>query len=84
MTNKINTKISIILVLILITGMFTGCAKEVKTVRYETEVVNLFDTASTIIAYSTDETEFEKQSNLVYDELKILHELFDIYNDMKA
>jgi len=80
-TNKIKLKISIILIITLIAGMLSGCAKETKLTRYDTEFLSLFDTASKIIAYTTNETEFEKQANFIYDELKVYHELFDIYND---
>lgn len=84
MTNKIQLKISIILIITLIAGMLAGCAKETKLTRYDTEFLSLFDTASKIIAYTTNEAEFEKQSNFIYDELKVYHELFDIYNDYEG
>lgn len=84
MTRITKLRVSIILIIILIVGMLAGCTKQTKLVRYDSEFLGLFDTASKIIAYTTDESAFEKQSNFIYDELKIYHELFDIYDDYEG
>lgn len=81
MKNKIKLIISIILLITLMAGMLSGCAKESKLTRYEAEFLTLFDTASNVISYTTDEAEFTDKTNFIYDELKTYHELFDIYNN---
>ncbi len=49
--------------------------------RYEAQFFEYFDTLSTIVAYCKSDAEFETLSNNVEEELKIYHELYDIYND---
>lgn len=57
-----------------------GCSKQEKT-RYEAEFLLLFDTVTKIIAYTGSKEEFTKYSQMIYDELKTYHQLYDIYND---
>lgn len=59
---------------------FVGCSKPEKT-RYEAEFLELFDTLTKIVAYTDSKEEFTAYSQLIYDELKIRHELYDIYHD---
>jgi FAD:protein FMN transferase len=72
--------IAIILCLVL---TLSGCgqtgAKE-KT-RYQAEFLDLFDTMTQIVGYSDSEDLFSEQVNYVYDNLEIMHQLYDIYND---
>lgn len=58
----------------------TSCGS-VKKVRYEAEFLKLFDTMTKIVAYTDSKEEFSKLSQLVYDNLKEYHELYDIYNN---
>lgn len=58
----------------------TACGSA-KRVRYEAEFLKLFDTVTKIVAYTESKEEFSKFSQLVYDNLKEYHELYDIYND---
>lgn len=57
-----------------------ACGSLEKT-RYESEFLELFDTITKIVAYTDSEKEFRKHSQLIYDNLKEYHELYDIYND---
>lgn len=77
---KLKASMGLILIITIMTGMFFGCGKEIKTNRYEADFVDLFDTASKIVGYTTDKGKFENQTNFIYDELKVYNDLFDIYN----
>ncbi|QNU65995.1 FAD:protein FMN transferase [Ruminiclostridium herbifermentans] len=58
----------------------TACGEKDKK-RYEAEFLQLFDTMTKIVAYTESKEEFTKYSQLIYDNLKIYHQLYDIYND---
>ena len=58
----------------------TACGTAKKT-RYEAEFLLLFDTITQIVAYADSKEEFTEYSQLIYDNLKEYHELFDIYHD---
>ena len=58
----------------------TGCSKQGKT-RYSAEFLELFNTATKIIGYTDTKEEFERQVQLIYDNLKEYHQLYDIYNN---
>jgi thiamine biosynthesis lipoprotein len=70
--------ITLCLVLTL-SGCGQTAAKE-KT-RYQAEFLDLFDTMTQIVGYSDDKDLFSEQVNYVYDNLKEMHQLYDIYND---
>lgn len=59
-----------------------ACGK--KYSRYEAEFIQLFDTLTKIVAYTDSKGEFSRQSQLIYDELKTYHELYDIYNNYEG
>jgi thiamine biosynthesis lipoprotein len=58
----------------------SACGGTKKT-RYEAEFLVLFDTVTKIVAYTDTKEEFTKFSQLIYDNLKEYHELYDIYNN---
>lgn len=58
----------------------TACGKDEKT-RYEASFLKLFDTITKIVAYTDNKEEFTRYSQLIYDNLKEYHELYDIYTD---
>lgn len=55
-----------------------------KPVRYEATFLQLFDTKTTIIAYTNDKEEFAAHSRLIYDTLSEYHQLYDIYNSYEG
>jgi FAD:protein FMN transferase len=61
----------------------TGCAST-KQARYEASFLELFDTVTKIVGYAKNEEEFTQCTQLIYDELKVYHELYDIYNDYEG
>ncbi len=56
-----------------------GCGA-LKPTRYEASFLQLFDTKTTIVAYTTDKDEFSRHVQLIYDSLDEYHKLYDIYN----
>lgn len=71
--------LSMILLLVMICNV-TGCANSRET-RYEASFLELFDTVTKIVGYAKNEEEFTSYTQLIYDELKVYHELYDIYYD---
>lgn len=57
----------------------TACDKGPK--RYQASFLELFDTVTTILGYAKDEETFSEYAQMIYDNLKEYHELYDIYND---
>lgn len=56
-----------------------ACKSSQKT-RYEAQFLQLFDTMTQIVAYMDTKEEFTNFSNLVYNNLKEYHQLYDIYH----
>lgn len=61
----------------------SGCGAK-KPVRYEATFLRLFDTKTTIIAYTGDKDEFSKHVQMIYDSLEEYHKLYDIYNSYEG
>lgn len=73
-------KLTVIILILAFSINLTACADKKKT-RYEAEFLVLFDTVTKIVAYTETKEEFTKYSELIYDNLKEYHELYDIYHD---
>jgi FAD:protein FMN transferase len=71
-----------ILMIVLILNL-TACSLSTttKSTRYEATFLELFDTVTTIVGYAQTKEEFSKNAQMIYDDLKQYHELFDIYNN---
>ncbi|WFR57784.1 FAD:protein FMN transferase [Anaerocolumna sp. AGMB13025] len=52
-----------------------------KLKRFDASFLELFDTVTTITGYASDKEEFTKYAQMIYDNLKVYHQLYDIYND---
>lgn len=76
-------KIVAILVAFILTFNLAGCGSKKKT-RYTAQFLELFNTASEIVAYAESKDDFARFSQLIYDNLKEYHELYDIYNDYEG
>ncbi len=59
----------------------SACSSEEKYTRYEASFLELFDTVTTVVGYAKNKEEFTEYSQMIYDELKVYHELYDIYHD---
>lgn len=73
-------KIVAVLLAVALTVSLPACSTSKKT-RYEAQFLKLFDTVTEIVAYMDTKEEFTDFSNLIYNDLKTYHELYDIYND---
>ncbi|MCI8887858.1 MAG: FAD:protein FMN transferase [Hungatella sp.] len=71
---------------LLVTGSsLGGCKeKEAKLNRYDAQFLDLFDTVTSIVAYTEDEETFQAYVQEFYEELKDYHELYDIYHDYEG
>lgn len=76
-------KIISIIILIIILVNLTACGEKELT-RYESEFIMLFDTATRIVGFAHSKEEFTKYSQVIYDNLKEYHQLYDIYNDYEG
>lgn len=73
-------KLGIIVLAILLAVNSAACGPK-KISRYEAEFLKLFDTLTKIVVYTDSKKEFTRHSQLIYDNLKEYHELYDIYNN---
>lgn len=48
--------------------------------RYEASYLDLFDTVTTVVGYADSEDAFRQTVDAMYEELRLYHQLFDIYN----
>ncbi len=65
----------------------SGCKekkKEPELKRYDAQFLDLFDTVTSIVGYSQDEETFTAYAQELYDQLKIYHQLYDIYNEYEG
>nr|WP_312577832.1 FAD:protein FMN transferase [Sedimentibacter sp.] len=76
-------KIVAILIVITIAFNLSACDKKEQS-RYEAQFLSLFDTVTSIVGYADSEEKFSEYSQLIYDNLKEYHELYDIYNDYEG
>lgn len=77
--------LAILLTICLVLAL-TGCGQNTskEKTRYQAEFLDLFDTMTQIVGYSDDKDLFSEQVNFVYDNLKVMHQLYDIYNDYEG
>ncbi len=75
MNKKLISSLLILVILINISACSTA-----KKIRYEAEFLELFDTITKIVGYTDNKEEFSSYTQLIYDDLKEYHELYDIYH----
>jgi len=75
-------KIIAIVLIFIITANLISCSQTKK--RYQAQFLELFDTVTTIIGYTKDEETFTEYVQMIYDDLEIYHQLYDIYNDYEG
>lgn len=61
----------------------TAC-KTTKQKRFDASFLELFDTVTTITGYAENKEEFSRYAQIIYDNLREYHELYDIYNDYEG
>ena len=78
----IKKAISIILLISALISL-TACGEKELT-KYQSEFLMLFDTVTRIVGYSESKEEFKEYSQIIRDDLKEYHQLYDIYNDYEG
>ena len=76
-------KVTSIILLILILIGLTSCGEK-ELIRYESEFIMLFDTTTRIVGFAESKEKFTEYSQIIYDNLKEYHQLYDIYNDYEG
>lgn len=73
------------LFLILAVLTTTACAPAPpRLTRYDAQFLQLFDTITSVVGYSTDKAAFTAYAQELHDELQTYHQLYDIYNDYEG
>ncbi|WP_330393738.1 FAD:protein FMN transferase [Anaerosporobacter mobilis] len=72
--------LAVILMIVTMCVNLSACSFN-KEKRYEAEFLLLFDTVTQIVGYANTKEDFSEYAQVVYDNLKEYHELYDIYND---
>lgn len=72
---------AVLLVGALLLGAFSlsACAKKLE--KYSDTAFGMFDTLTMIIGFDTSEDSFKEKTAILFDELEIYHELYDIYHN---
>ncbi len=71
------------IIVLLFTPAACGSERNEKK-RFEAEFLRLFDTVTRVIGYAGSKDDFNRQVNLIYDNLEEYHQLFDIYNSYEG
>ncbi len=69
---------SVISAILIIAASLSGCGM-VSREKYSKSDVTVFDTQTVIIGYDRSRSAFDKKADAVIDELRRLHQLYDIY-----
>lgn len=80
---ELAVKITAVILVFLLAVSLSSCGGE-KISRYEAQFINLFDTLTTIVAYTDSREEFTRQAELIRGKLEEYHRLYDIYNDYEG
>lgn len=76
-------KLTVCFIIFIVLVNSAACGQTEKK-RFEAEFLLLFDTATRIIGYTDTKEEFADYAQLIYDDLQIYHQLYDIYNDYEG
>ncbi|MBH1940409.1 FAD:protein FMN transferase [Mobilitalea sibirica] len=76
-------KLILCFIMTVVVLSLTAC-KTVEKKRYSAEFLELFNTVTKIVGYSEKKEEFSEFAQLVYDNLKEYHELYDKYNEYEG
>lgn len=71
--------LSIIMAVLMLSGCTAPMGDQMKK-QYRATFLEVFDTVTTIVGMEEDEETFRSQAQVIYEELKKYHQLFDIYN----
>ena len=69
---------------LLVVVVFNQKQEESALARYQASFLEVFDTKTDVIGYSTSEEEFTKQVTLLKEKLEYYHKLYDIYHNYEG
>ncbi|MBQ8280112.1 MAG: FAD:protein FMN transferase [Roseburia sp.] len=81
---KIGIGGAVFLVLLVLAVLFHQNQEQKELSRYTASFLDVFDTRTDIVGYSTSEEDFVSQVSLLKERLEYYHKLFDIYNDYEG
>ena len=70
--------------LLIVAVVFTQKQQESEPARYQASFLDVFDTKTDIIGYSTSEETFTEQVTLIKEKMEQYHKLYDIYHDYEG
>ena len=74
----------VVFLLLLAATVIYNNKKEPELSRYTASFLDVFDTKTDVIGYSTDEEAFAEQVSLLKDKLSYYNDLYDIYNNYEG
>lgn len=77
-------KIVALLMVIICLVNLTACSTDSDKKRFDAQFLVLFNTVTKIVGYADSKEEFSEYAKMIYDELKVYHELYDIYNNYEG
>jgi thiamine biosynthesis lipoprotein len=80
MANKLARKLMASLLMLILLLTLGGCNSS-QYQRFQTSFIGPFDTQTSIIAYTKSEAEFNRIADILYERIKELHKLYDIFNE---
>lgn len=81
---KLLYKIKVLMAVTVVAAALTSCAGKPSLTRYDAQFLQLFDTVTSIVGYAEDQETFTAYVEKFRDELKVYHQLYDIYNDYEG
>ncbi len=82
--DKVNKKITYILVFAIFISALSGCTNKTSYTRYTETFFDTFDTVVQIVGYTETEEEFRNYTKIMNDRMLELHKLYDRYNDYEG
>ncbi len=70
--------------ILLLTVGLNQKQEESSLARYQASFLDVFDTKTDVVGYSTSEEDFTKQVSLLKEKLEYYHKLYDIYNNYEG
>ena len=71
-------------VVLILAVLFHQKQEERNLSRYTATFLDVFDTRTDVVGYSTSQEEFVEQVSLLKGKLEYYHRLYDIYNDYEG
>jgi len=83
-SRKISVFGVIFFVLLILAVIFNQKQEQKELARYNATFLDVFDTRTDIVGYSTSKEEFTEQVALLKEKLEYYHKLYDIYSDYEG